>query len=89
MNTLIRKPCKLRLNNVYFQAPLINTPLLKTTSLKTEFDNKILVGFLALIIFLVIAGLIFIDVMKNSSNPIPEIENTLPTSPQIKAIMLV
>ncbi|MBI2330177.1 hypothetical protein HYU94_02210 [Candidatus Daviesbacteria bacterium] len=60
---------------------LINTPLLKTASLKTEFDNKIIVVFLTLVIFLLIAGLLFIDLLKPSPL-LPAIESNPPDSTQ-------
>lgn len=55
---------------------LINTPLLKSNVLKEDFDNKILLLFLIIITFLVIASLLFMDLIK-SSNSFP-IENDNP-----------
>lgn len=43
---------------------LIDTPILKSPSLRTDFDNKILVIFLGIILILVILGLMFINLMS-------------------------
>ena len=48
---------------------LINTPLLKSAGLKENFDNKVLVVFLGLIFFLLILGLLLIDLTR-SYNPL-------------------
>lgn len=43
---------------------LINTPLLRSQSLKKNFDNKIIIVFLGLIFALVILGLLFVDITQ-------------------------
>jgi len=45
---------------------LINTPLLKSDALKENFDNKVLVVFLGIIFFLVILGLVLIDLTNKA-----------------------
>lgn len=44
---------------------LINTPLLRSNSLRTDFDNKILAIFIGMILVLVVLGMIFIDLMSS------------------------
>jgi len=44
---------------------LINTPLLRSRSLRTDFDNKILAIFIGMILVLVVLGMIFIDLMSS------------------------
>lgn len=56
---------------------LINTPLLKTTAIKEDFDNKILLAFLAAIITLVVLGLLFFDLIKTRSTTLPDTTNQL------------
>lgn len=46
---------------------LINTPLLSSSALKENFDNKVLIIFLTLIFILVILGLFFIDITRTFS----------------------
>lgn len=48
---------------------LINTPLLNSPALKEEFDNKILVLFLTVIIVLVILGVLFLDIIQIFQKP--------------------
>ncbi len=53
---------------------LIHTPLLRTQSLRSDFDNKILAIFLGIILLLVILGLLFVDLM-GSYTPLLPVEN--------------
>jgi|GEM_PF-2151204 hypothetical protein len=53
---------------------LIHTPLLRSRSLRTDFDNKILVIFLGIILILIILGLLFVDLMGSYTPPLP-VEN--------------
>lgn len=48
---------------------LIHTPLLRSQSVRTDFDNKILVIFLGIILILVVLGLVFIDLMSTYAPP--------------------
>lgn len=66
---------------------LINTPLLKSTALRTDFDNKIIIVFLGLIIGLVILGLVFINLMRTFSSPFPPNEEGPAELPKIRATM--
>ncbi len=43
---------------------LISTPLLRSQSLKKNFDNKIIVVFLGLIFALIILGILFVDITQ-------------------------
>lgn len=56
---------------------LLNTPLLKTNTLKHNFDNKIIIIFVLLIYVALILGLLFIDITRTLSNPTPN-ENGQP-----------
>ena len=49
----------------------INTPFLTSSGVKNNFDNKILVFFVGLIIVLVFLGLFFIDLTKDFSKSAP------------------
>lgn len=60
----------------------INTPLLKSHTLKTKFDNKVLIIFLAFITALVVLGLVFIDFMKPASGSIPVNNEEIPQLPK-------
>lgn len=52
---------------------LIQTPILNSPSVRTDFDNKILVIFLGMILILVVLGILFIDLMSNfAPPPVPE-----------------
>lgn len=56
---------------------LLNTPILTTSTLKRDFDNKIIV---LLVIFVSVVALItifFFDIINNSNNLETDFENTI------------
>lgn len=63
---------------------LINTPLLNSSHLKENFDNKILAIFLILIAVLVMVGVLFVDFSNafGSSDPVSSSEQNQQNAPR-------
>lgn len=50
---------------------ILNTPLLNSNILRQNFDNKIIIIFLSLILILVILGLLFLYLIRTYNSPTP------------------
>lgn len=62
---------------------LLDTPLLRTSTLKKEFDNRVLLVFMLIIYILVFLGLFLVSLTKEFSNTSPVETKGPQNSPKI------